>query len=514
MTFEFISKMYNNRNSYAEVFTKDELNSIHVSSNLEETLKDLVKKGKFILLTGNPGDGKTHLIRMQKSFLEKYNTFIELDINEVQNHKEFLMQLRNALINERPVVIAINEYPLYELLKSMEEDFPYKKEIVEIKNNNIIYGDECGDYSNQRVVIIDLNNRNLLNKVTLEEAFLKLIGNTSYCDHCDDADNCLHNQALTALKHPKIRERVIKLFSLIGNIGIHAVMRDILGAIAYILTEGKKCTLVENKYYDLLFNGNNSLFEAIRKLDPSKLSHPRIDEQLWYGLITDGWYLSPPSIIPNNIEDADEAIEAFISIKRKYFFEHENGERLFPLYPKQLLNFLDLITKASDEEIDVLQKIILSINRFYNPAEQENQKLFIWNSHSYEAKNYPDTILSNRSIPYQNMEILVPKLPLYLKALNYTPDHFLLRVNTNQIKKEYVDLVINYDLYKMLMLIAEGYPPQVLPNNNKFTIERFMYKLSASTKKNQTNEFIIRSIKHNSTRKIIIKDGKYLIKSR
>lgn len=514
MNFEFISKMYNNRNSYAEVFTKDELKGIHVPSSLEDTIKEFIKRKKFILLTGNPGDGKTHLIRMQKKFLEKYNTFIELDINEVQNHNKFLDELKKALLAERPIIIAVNEYPLHELLKIMGDDYPFKHEIVKLKQNNIIYGDECDDYDNQKVVIIDLNNRNLLDKVTLEKAFLKLIENTSTCSICGDSEECAHNKSLYALSNKIVRNRIINMLSLLGNIGIHAVMRDILGLVSYVLTGGKACTYVDEDYYDLLFSGQNMLFTAIQELDPAKLSHPIIDEQLWNGLVTEGWLMSPPTIIPNNLEDSEESVEKFISIKRKYFFEHKDGELLSELYSKQLLEFLDLIKEANDDEIDVLQKMILSINRYYNPREQENQKLYVWNSHSYESRKYPDTIISNRSIPFQNMQILIPKMPSHLTTLNYTPNHFILRVETQQHKKEKVDLLVNYDLFKMLMLIADGYPPQILPNNHKFTIERFMYYLSASTNKNQTNEFIIRNIKQNNTRKIIIKDGKYLIKSR
>ena len=514
LSFDFISKMYNHRNSYAEVFTIEELKAIHISSIFEDVIKDLIKKKKFILLTGNPGDGKTHLIRVQNDFLIKNDTFIELDINEVPDHSIFLKDLKTALLNNRPAIIAINEYPLYELLKNMDEDFPYKKEILEAKEHSIIYGDECKDYGNQKVAVIDLNNRNLLSYNALENAFSKLLNNITTCKICGEIEKCFHNQNLNALRHSEIQHRVIKLISLLGNIGNHAVMRDILGLIAFILTDGKKCTSVTDRYYDLLFKGNNSLFKEIESLNPSRFSHPIIDDQLWNGLIKDGWYLNSPSKIPNNIEDTDEAMEVFLSIKRKYFFEHKDGINLLSLYPKQLSDFLDLLRKANDDEVEILQKVILSINRFYNPKENENQKLYIWNNHSYESKKYLETIISNRSIPFQNMQVLVPKLPLYLKTLDYGPNHFILRVDATLSMDNFVDLKINFELFKMLMLIAEGYPPQILPKNHKFTIEKFMYKLSAKTNKNQTNEFIVRSVKNNNSRKIIIKDGKYLLKSR
>lgn len=511
-SFEFISKMYNNRNSYAEVFSNEELMALHVPSSLEETIKELVKKKKIIFLTGNPGDGKTHLIRIMGKFLAKHDTFTELDINEVQDYTKFLYNLKSSIYQEKPVLIAVNEYPLLELLQFMPEDFPYKSEIIKVKSQNIIYGDQCYDYDNQKVVIIDLNNRNLLEETNINAAFEKLLSNINQCALCLHSLNCTHNKTLKILQDIKVRERIVFLISLLGKTGTHAVMRDILGFIAYLITEGKNCKDAEYEYYDRIFQGKNSLFSRINKLDPSKLTHPIIDEQLWNGTIKEGWAFNTPEYIPANISDSEEAMEAFISIKRKYFFEHEEGFKLINLYPKDLSEFLNLILEVSDDETDVIQKIILSINIFYNPIDVENQKLFIWNSHSYEARKYPETIISNRSIPFQNMNILVPKMPKMLKTLNYIPNHFILRIRPDSRKKEYVDLIINYDLFKMLSLIADGYPSQILPSNHKFTIERFMFNLSAYTKKVQTNEFIIRNIKQNNTHKIIIKDGKYLVK--
>lgn len=511
--------MYNNRNSYAEIFSPQELEAIHVTSNLEEVIKNLIRRKKLVLLTGNPGDGKTHLIRYIEPYLKKHNTFIELDINEVADHQAFVSELTEALNNERPALIAINEYPLYELLKSMGNTFPFHDQIEKIKSNSLIYEDECKiDYSSFRAAIIDLNNRNLLNSNTLNDAFNKLLTNVSLCEFCSSGEICVHNQNAKSLSNHEVQKRVIKLISLLGNIGSHAVMRDILGLIAFILTAGKKCSslnadIIGYSYFNLLFNGNNTLFKGLSNLDPARISNPIIDEQLWNGNLKEGWLLEEIDKSPSEIEDSDEAMNLFISLKRKYFFEHVDGEKLFDSYPNELLSFLALVKDSNDDQTDIIQNLVLSINRYYNPKETENQKLFIWNSHSYEARNYPETIISNSSFPFHNMKIQVPKLPKFLRDMEYSPNHFLFRVEDYRTN-ENIDLVVDYDLYRMLMLIARGYPPQILPHNHKFTLNRFMSQLSATQSRLQTNEFTIRSLKNNTIRKIIIKDNKYLIKNR
>ncbi|MED0673813.1 hypothetical protein P4S95_27065 [Aneurinibacillus aneurinilyticus] len=519
LSLEFISKMYNNRNSYAEIFSEDELKVIHVASNLEQIIKDLVQKKKLILLTGNPGDGKTHLIRCLEDFLRKHDTFLELDINEVKDYQKFILELKAALDNNKPALIAVNEYPLHDLLQKLKNEFPYYEEINKLKKHTLVYSGEFQvDYSSLPVAIVDLNNRNLLNESILNQVFEQIIQNVSHCDSCDKAKQCVHLNNLSLISNDEIRQRITLLVSTIGNIGSHAVMRDILGFISYIITRGKKCSELDiqdftNKYYNLMFNGNNSLFRDLLRLDPTKITSPSIDEALWNGELLSGWITKEDILIPKNVEDEDEALQQFKSMKRRYFFEHQEGYKLLELYPKELRNYLKLVRDSCDDQISTIQKLVLSINRYYNPLETENEKLFIWNSHSYEARAYPEVTISNSSFPIHNMKILVPKLPIYLKKMEYVPNHLILRVEENK-SNEHIDLTINFNLYRMLMLIAEGYPPQILPNNHKFTLNRFMSSLSSTRSRLQINEFTIRSIKNSVPRKILIKDNKYLMKHR
>ena len=59
----FVEKLYRNRNSFADRLSDEELDWIHVDLGLDEFILDAVDEGRQIIITGNPGDGKTFIIQ-------------------------------------------------------------------------------------------------------------------------------------------------------------------------------------------------------------------------------------------------------------------------------------------------------------------------------------------------------------------------------------------------------------------------------------------------------------------
>ena len=66
----FIERLYRSTNSYADRLTADELESIHVDLGVDDYLVAQAEAGRQIIVTGNPGDGKTHLIERLRPKLE------------------------------------------------------------------------------------------------------------------------------------------------------------------------------------------------------------------------------------------------------------------------------------------------------------------------------------------------------------------------------------------------------------------------------------------------------------
>jgi len=98
----------------------DELDRLHVPTSLELFLVEKVRSGFSLVLTGNAGDGKTHLLRRLASELQHSGANVDLDATAVMRRgsvEPILNRWRTALSASRPYCLAANEYPLH-LLRS------------------------------------------------------------------------------------------------------------------------------------------------------------------------------------------------------------------------------------------------------------------------------------------------------------------------------------------------------------------------------------------------------------
>ncbi len=147
----------------AEALTALELSRLHVPTPLDGFILDHVRNGWSVVLTGNAGDGKTHLLEHSKSALRDAGALLIEDATASMRKGDTAPVLdawRAAASQGRPVCLAANEYPLYELRRAGGE-LAAVREVDRQCRRRLAYGPELPEeHAQERVLVIDLSLRN------------------------------------------------------------------------------------------------------------------------------------------------------------------------------------------------------------------------------------------------------------------------------------------------------------------------------------------------------------------
>src|SRR5688500_10817837 len=103
---EFLSGLYSRHSCYADRLTDEELSLIHVRTPLESTLEKWISSKKDIILTGNPGDGKTFLIRQLISAIDKEKGDYVFDATAAPSYGDIVRRWKAARSKKRPFLLA------------------------------------------------------------------------------------------------------------------------------------------------------------------------------------------------------------------------------------------------------------------------------------------------------------------------------------------------------------------------------------------------------------------------
>ena len=490
---DFIKKLYNGKNCYSDHMSDEELELIHIHSKVEDMILELLESGKIVFLTGNPGDGKTFLIKRQLEKIKALNTYIETDLNRVANYEEVANKLVECYEKETPAIVAVNEYQFYQLCKIMK------------RINNNIYTETMNV---KKDCIVDLNERSLLDKdrALTEEVIDKICSLLK----TEDIQNAQLKKNLAAIEKKEIRSQLIKIIELATTSCEHYAVRDILGAVSFILTA---CTLEEYEgmpYYDAVFESTNPLLETVKQFDPIYLSHSVMDEALWNGEIKGKWLLDSPTEWPSAEkyeENVEGAVECFKSIKRKYYFENEDGVNLSVLQPDEIKRCTEIFTSFETQKKQIKERIIRGLNKLFLLSSDDKKLLRIWTTHRYDLSVDAGVAISSRYIDASELEIKMPKPNDWMEGMEYVPNHVLLKPR----EQENPVLILDVDFLRTLDAVEAGYPIGLLAPQYEQTAARFLRQLDDYnlTEDNDDGEIIIANRKKSYKKSIYVIDNKY-----
>ncbi|MGI5147200.1 hypothetical protein ACQEVC_12595 [Plantactinospora sp. CA-294935] len=416
-TSEFVERLYRSTNSYADRLTAEELAWIDVDLGLNDHVLGLARAHHQIIITGNPGDGKTHLIERLRPALEAAGAVVLTDANELSDDS-ILSRWRDCDLDQRAMVLAINEWPLFVLRRHpLAVDFEPLKAALRQVQQAVSYGREPVKEVEGPVRVLDLSLRNVLAAPITLEVIARLTDDRFYAS-LSPTDPAVVNRE--ALRHPQVRERIALMLAEVARRGHHATMRQLVGFVAFLIAGGATAAVRlasqgshRYHYAQLAFEGGvGPLFDAVREVfDPAAVTHPRRDTELWQGTTkAEEWIdgLRPSAIQPM---PADERDNEYRALKRRFFFEHRDGRSLLDLLPSDERSFERLVTDGNGAGGGVVRQLLLAINRFYEPdcPDSDRERLVLWQSHRFDVRA-PSTFLSLHEVHHGRFEVDPPKL--------------------------------------------------------------------------------------------------------
>ena len=343
---DFVKKLYNGKNCYSDHMGESEIQLLHISSKAEDIIIDMIAHGRIVFLTGNPGDGKTFIIKAVRHKIGE-DVYIQTDLNNIKDYSEVVKDLITLHSQKKPAIVAVNEYPFMQLCRQIRKESQTLYDEIQNAKRNVLTCDISSSLAGN-VAVVDLNERNMLGA---DYDLLSDLIDKMVCLLEEDAKyNSALNYNLTAFKNDFVREQILSLFQLAASECEHFAIRDILGAFSFIFTA---CTIEEysnSPYFTAIFEGTNELLKTLQQFDPILLSQPSLDEELWNGKVKEGWIFSAPEHPPIEIEDVDEAYARFQTIKRQYYFENINGKKLAMLQPDEITECTKMFTNFESQK--------------------------------------------------------------------------------------------------------------------------------------------------------------------
>ena len=475
---QFVRDFYRGSSAYADHIATELLSVIHLETKLDTAIMEAALSGKDIVLTGNPGDGKTHVIRLLKDKLENTGKpiCIELDASTLSNDDIYL-KWKAARERNTPFVIAINAAVLYSVYRKYPDFQPIKDAYYQM-SHAVVFHDEVTENSN--LVVFDLSKREVLTADILKKAIEKLTDVTHYteCAACPLNESCDVHKNCSLLNSALFQERLFVILQRVSMQGYHATVRELQSLIAYLIFGNRSCETISrttgsNQYnlVNLVFSGKGALFDAIRNaIDPVAISHPTLDERILLNDVPDDSWVDGYEVPAEAI--AYDNYELFKLRKRQSFFFNKNGEELLKIMDDDVTYFQEFLGQDNGK---IVKELVRKLNTFFGSVEASNSELRIWTGHRYD--NEPRKVLiSMGSIKKSGLKIGRPAL---LKSMKSGIDMTASYIRLEKKDAAHIFLKIDFDMYMLLSEAERGVPVLFMESDLVKKVWRFVEQLKS-----------------------------------
>ncbi|WP_449241253.1 Druantia anti-phage system protein DruA [Desulfoscipio gibsoniae] len=513
---DFVRSLYRGSSAYADNQEVDLLSGIHIVTSLDNAILTAIKVGKDVVLTGSPGDGKTHIIRILNDTLAGFNNppKVELDASCLTN-EQLYEEWRQSRESNQPFVLAINAAVLFSLAKQYPDFTPVVSATQQMANAVVFDNSISNSVGDEGIRVFDLSRREILHKDIVSRAVEKITSDSFYneCSSCNLRGTCPVHVNRKLIRDPLFQDRLDVLFARVSLKGQHVSLRELLSFLSFLLFGDRSCkqlaSTAENNEYSLLSliykGGKGTVFEYIRdSFDPSTVSHPVIDEELLTAQLPgDSW--SQPCFQSAEVIDSGN-ITLFELRKRQFFFFNKGGDILLDISDDDVAKYQRFIEQ---EDKACVKELIGKLNSFF--GRRNKSEIEMWNGLRFN--NSPRKMLISASkLKATHLSIGRPAL------IESMRDGIQTRVSYIRLQRKdtpSIFLKIDWELY-CLLLDAERGVPMLLIKDNETTkrVWRFIEQLQQVEDLDDSGEIVLTMLDIDDKKELSVKidreDKKYL----
>lgn len=394
-------------------------------------------------------------------------------------------------------LIAINEGRLVDFLATHERDFSALTSLV---RRAFATGDAESD-----VAVVNLNLRSVVadgeGGSILERTLKRIVHpeNWAACEQCDLKDSCyaLHNARSfqDEIAGPRLLERLKTLYTMAHLRGrLHITMRDLRSALSFMLIGNRDCgeihalyaagkhdEVARSFYFNSWMGGGQAtsdrLLTLLRDFDVGKQEDPRFDRGLDFVQPDDRALFRferrgqfdfevlkrlfgdlPRGVLNTSVRQRARKHREYVAMaRRKHFFERRDAgwEKMMPY--RSAKRMVEIVRGAMPID-ELTSEILHAINR--GEGLQRPERLGA--SLALQLRQVEHgTVRSYRLFPVEGFGLQVQDFAAKARFVEHLPTGLLLKFQGQGAGAFSSELIINLDVFEMLVRLNEGYRPSV-----------------------------------------------------